>query len=438
MNAREAVFISLKKYENNKKYANIEADATISKYRLEGADKALYTALFFGTVERKLTLDYFLSLLSERPLEKIAENVLIILRMGLYQLYFMDKIPEFAIVDESVKLAERFSSKASKGFVNGILRNAIRMGEPAYPKRSDDLYGYLSIAYSIPRHLCEKWGRDYGDDTVEYILSAISKPTPMTLRVNTLINSKDALAQKLGNKNIPYTFCAYAPNGIKMLKSIPISELGFIEGQYFVQDEASQICVEACGAQEGDTVMDICACPGSKSFGMALNMRNRGRIICRDLHKNKLSLIERSAKLYGIDIIEVEEYDGSKTDENYISAADVVLCDVPCSGFGTIAKKPDIRYKEPSAFERLPSIQYDILCASAPYVKVGGTLVYSTCTLNPEENEKNVEKFLKNNKGFEKAPFSVGNLNVESGDITLFPHIHNTDGFYICKLKRTK
>jgi 16S rRNA (cytosine967-C5)-methyltransferase len=211
---------------------------------------------------------------------------------------------------------------------------------------------------------------------------------------------------------------------------------GYDNGLFFVQDEASQICVEALDAREGDTLLDICACPGSKSFGSAIKMNNKGRILSFDLHENKLSLIRSGALRLGIDIIETRAADGRIEIPELIGCADRVLCDVPCSGFGVISKKPELRYKDPKESERLPEIQRAILNNACKYVKRGGVLVYSTCTLLPEENELAIKDFLSHHPEFELVPFIVGKIEATDGYITLYPHIHKTDGFFISKLIR--
>ena len=225
------------------------------------------------------------------------------------------------------------------------------------------------------------------------------------------------------------------PSGLRVKGSV--RELyGFDDGLFFVQDQASQICVEALGAQARETVLDICACPGSKSFGAAINMNNEGKIIAFDLHENKLSLVRSGAKRLGIDIIDTQAHDGRIFIESLENKADRVICDVPCSGFGVIAKKPELRYKSPEESKNLPLIQKHILNTACKYVKSGGVLVYSTCTLLPEENEENINTFLSEHPDFSLAPWKVGELSVESGMITLLPHIHGTDGFFIAKLIR--
>ena len=272
----------------------------------------------------------------------------------------------------------------------------------------------------------------YSFDECCEILSAFGEKTPITLRVNNLKAMRDEILNELDGASLT----KYSPDGI-IIENAAVSELDCLnDGRVTVQDEASQICVRALGALKGESVFDVCACPGSKSFGAAMTMENEGTILAFDIHENKLSLVTKGAERLGISIISTRAHDARKPIEELVGTADKIICDVPCSGFGVIGKKPEIRYKDPSESARLPEIQYDILENVSNYLKVGGTLVYSTCTILPEENENNVDKFLENHKNFELTPFRVGELEVNSGMITLLPHIHHTDGFFIAKLTR--
>ena len=294
---------------------------------------------------------------------------------------------------------------------------------------------YLSVTYSYPTALCETFCAIFGFDKTEAMLAAFEKTPPLTLRINTLKISRETLAEQLKGKDIDLTLTEHSPHGIRVWGASP-TELGLADGLCFVQDEASQICVEALGAKANDTVIDMCSCPGSKSFGAALNMDNRGKLLSFDLHENKLSLVQKGAQALGISIIQTAARDGRDFDESLPDTADCVLCDVPCSGFGVVAKKPEIRYKSPEDSAALPDIQLAILKNGARYVKPGGTLVYSTCTLLPEENGENVARFLAGNQDFEPCDFTVGGISSTDGMLTLTPDEHGTDGFFIAKFKR--
>ena len=426
MTARELALELLLKAEKSKQYSNIALDNALKASSLSSADKGLVSAIFYGVIERRLTLDYQIEALSTRSIKDIDSRTLNAIRIGLYQLIYLDRIPHHAAINESVELCARKSS----GFANAILRSFLRKNKVFLPEASDTLE-YLSVAYSIGKPLLTKLLSVLGLEETEKLLKSINEPSQTTLRVNTLLSAKETIL-----KNIPSsTPTENAPNGIFVQGAL--RELyGFDDGLFFVQDEASQICVEALDAKCDDTVMDICACPGSKSFGAAMNMQNKGQIYAFDLHENKLSLVTKSAERLKIDIIKATACDGRKFLPEFEGKADKIICDVPCSGFGVLAKKPELRYKDPCESASLPKIQRDILENSCRYLKSGGTLVYSTCTIIPEENENNINDFLSSHPDFYLEAWSVGKIISDSGMLTLLPHVHKTDGFFIAKLKR--
>ncbi len=439
MTARESAFLSLQKYENSGVYSNIELSYAIERGHLEGAEKALYTALFYGVIERKLTLDYYIQKLSER--DDIDLNVRIILRMGLYQLIYMDKIPESAAVNESVKLATRFyAKKNSTQFINAVLRNFIRKKDSLrLPNQDKEPVAYLSVNYSVPEWICKLWLEAYGMDITVKILETVNSHPAMTLRVNTLQNSPENLLETLKNAGISAHFSKISKTSIVLSRAVPMDKLEALNPEnaprlFFIQDEASSLCVDVMGAEKGELILDACACPGGKSFGMALSMENEGKILARDLHKNKLSLIENGAESLGIEIIEAGVQNASVFNEE-MPLFDKILCDVPCSGLGVIAKKPDIRYKSEEDIVRLPVLQAKILENNAKYLKIGGTLVYSTCTLNPAENRLIVEEFLANHPEFSLCPFKIGEKETD-GMVEILPFWYETDGFFIAKLRK--
>ena len=426
-NARRVALETLIKCGSSGQYSNIALDNALKKSELSDSDKALASILFYGVIERRITLDYYLSKLSSRPVNEIDERTKETLRLGLYQLIYLDRVPDHAAINETVGLC----TSKTKGFVNAILRSYTREGKGiSLPDVSEGEARYLSIKYSVGEKLAERFIKIFGIERCESIFSSLYDTAGTTLRVNTLKISRDELCEKLGGVKT-----RYSGTGVRTSGKVA-SLYGFDEGLFFVQDEASQICTAALGAKEGECVIDTCSCPGSKSFGAAIDMKNEGKVYSFDLHANKLSLVLSSAKRLGIDIIETEERDGRKPREELLGKADRVLCDVPCSGFGVLGKKPELRYKDPAASAALPDIQLAILKASALYVKAGGVLVYSTCTLLPEENEKNIERFLASHKEFELCPFSVGELNCREGMVTLLPDEHRTDGFFVAKMVR--
>ncbi len=424
--ARALALNLLCRADKQKQFSNIALDKALESCSLSDADRRLCSRLFLGVTEKKITLDYRLRALSSRPIEQIDTETLNTLRLGLYQLMFADRIPVHAAINETVDLCPRRTA----GFVNGILRAHTRREPTPPPSKADSPSEYLSVSYSVCRELCERFITVFGEARAESILAAFV-PAPTTLRVNTLSCTREALAEKVGGMPTEIS-----PSGLRVGGSL--RELyGYEDGLFFVQDEASQICVEVLDAKPNMRVMDICACPGSKSFGAAINMKNAGEVMCFDLHKSKLSLILSGAERLGISIITAEECDGRKPMENLFGTADRVLCDVPCSGFGVLAKKPELRYKSPEDSASLPDIQLAILENACNYVKHGGVLVYSTCTVLPEENEQNIMRFLSTHPEFSLTPFSVDTLNAPEGHITLLPDEYPTDGFFIAKLTRS-
>jgi 16S rRNA (cytosine967-C5)-methyltransferase len=426
MTARELTLSLLMKGEKTKQYSNIVLDNALKNSELSSADRGLVSALFYGVIERRITLDYQIKSLATRDISDIDEKTVNALRIGLYQLIYLDRIPPHAAINESVSLC----SRKSAGFANAILRSFLRRGGISLPDKSNTLE-YLSVAYSIDIPLLSRLLSIFGRDETEKLLTAINQAPPTTLRVNTLLTDRNTLIEKIPSSAPTQN----APHGIFVQGSVR-DIYGFDEGMFFVQDEASQICVEALGAKSGDVVMDICACPGSKSFGAAITMKNQGEIYSFDLHENKLSLVINGAERLKIDIIQTSDCDGRHFLPTFEKAADRIICDVPCSGFGVLAKKPELRYKNPEESAALPKIQRDILNNACKYLKSGGTLIYSTCTILPEENEKNIEDFLASHPDFYLEEWQVGDIVAKDGMITLLPHIHKTDGFFIAKLKR--
>ena len=427
MTARQLAFGLLQRIETNDQFLNIALDHALSHSDLSGADRALAATLVYGVTERRITLDFQIDRLASRPAAELDAPVRCALRLGLYQLLFLDRIPPHAAVSETVSLVPRKVS----GFVNAVLRAASRAPSVFLPDRESDEATYLSVAYSVCLPLCQKLLLAFGAERTESVLKSFFRHGETTLAVNTLRTSREELA-----KHIPEaTPTAYSPNGLTVRGSI--RELyGFDDGLFYVQDEASQLCVEALGAMEGETLMDICACPGSKSFGSAIRMNNRGIVRSYDLHAKKLPLIESGAARLGISIITPSVRDGRDFLPELEGTADRVLCDVPCSGFGVLAKKPELRYKDPAISSALPDIQLAILSNACRYVQKGGTLVYSTCTVFPEENRGNIERFLSSHPDFSLTPFSFGGFTSEDGCLSLLGDTHGTDGFFIAKLTK--
>ncbi len=435
MNVREAAYLSLLRCMEREKYSNLEVDAALKKYGFKGSDRALFTALVYGTIEKRIALDYVIQQFLKKPIEKIEPKILELLRLGTYQIIYLDRIPDSAACNESVEIAKLYTHKGTSGFINGVLRNISRnKDEIVYPQEGS--IEYYSVKYSCPPQLCQMWMNMYGDKCAEGILRGINRNPFITLRANTLKISRDDLSKMIFDLGIQNSKTELSPYGLKLDEFVSINEITPVaEGYCIVQDEASQLCSMAVGAQMGDFIVDTCSCPGGKSFGMAMDMNNTGSILSLDLHESKLSLVKRGAEKLGITNITTGVQNGTKLREELIGKADRVLCDVPCSGLGVIAKKPDLRHKNLEEISKLPDIQYAILQNASKFVKPNGYLIYSTCTLNKEENENNIYRFLKNNPNFEP---SSENMPFGKTEISFFPEQYDTDGFYIAKLKRIK
>lgn len=440
MTPREAALLSLNKCDTQNKYSNLELDASIKKYGLKGADRALYTTLVYGVIERHISLDYYIGLLSTTPVAKMENAVLNVLRLGLYQLLYMDRIPESAAVNESVELSKLHCHKGVSGFVNGVLRSAVRKKDTLVPPDEKDVGEavHLSIKYSIPQWLCGFWTGMYGREACEKILRSTCTNPKITLRVNTVLTDRESLIKKFEALGISVSKTKISPVGITLNEFVPISALTPMEeGLCYVQDESSQICTLSLGARPGETIADVCCCPGGKSFGIAMEMKNEGKLFCFDLHASKLSLVSKGAEKLGISIIETEVHNGSSPRPELIGKLDRVICDAPCSGLGVIAKKPDLRLKTPGDISRLPEIQYNILKASAGYLKSGGTLVYSTCTLNRAENQEVTQRFMEEHEDkFERVPLGVIPGEEDVCERTIMPNEFSSDGFFIAKFQK--
>jgi len=340
----------------------------------------------------------------------------------------MDSVPKYAAVNECVNL----SRKRSKGFVNALLRNFIRGGcKLSLP---NDGIKRMSVEYSAPEALLKRFISIFGEERTGRIFDEFLVKRQNDVCVSPLACKREKFIQELKNCGYSAREGALSPLCVKTDAPYFFLEEHF-GGSFLAMDEASQLCGVTLGVGRGDTLLDTCSAPGSKSYVAAMMMENCGRIISSDLHSSKLSLIESGAERLGIDIIETREADARELCEDFVRRFDCVLCDVPCSGLGVIGGKPEIKYKDVREFSSLPKIQYDILCTSSEYVRAGGHLIYSTCTLLPEENENNVRAFLDSHPDFSLCPFWAGDEKCD-GMLTLTPDVHKTDGFFIAKLVR--
>ena len=434
INARKLALRILDEIDQTHDFSHLVVNRTFQRYDIESADRRFVSHIVFGVLENKLLLDYYIRKLSAQRFSRIDPSIVNILRMGLYQLVYMTKVPDSAAVDESVKLAKGITAKDSS-FVNGILRTFLRSNKSIeLPDRNKHLVTHLGIKYSFPEWLVEMWLKAYGEKTTEGLLEASNRTPQLTLRVNTLQTDLETLQTKLDAVGIVSKQSELVPIGlvIESLNNLAMQEIpGYSEGDFIIQDISSMCVAHLSGVKDDQTVLDVCAAPGGKTTHMAQLMHNSGRVIARDNQADKLETINENVTRLKIKNVIVEQYDALTLDESLINTVDVVLVDAPCSGLGIIRRKPDIKYnKTPEGLLGLIDIQKGILKNAAEYVKVGGTLMYSTCTLNPAENQDIVNWFLKQDTRFKVQPLS------EVGYLTLFPNTHKTDGFFIAKLNK--
>ena len=430
--ARQMAFSILLKIEKDKAYSNIALDSAVRESSLDSTDCAFISRLVYGVTERKLTLDYVISQFLNQPIKKLKVEVLVILRIGTYEILFMDKIPVSASVNESVLLTKNNKSAYASGLVNAVLRKVSIEGENILGSLSGD--ERLSVLYSAPIDLVRFLKYHYNGENAEEILKSALKKKEITIRVNTLKTIKEELIEILKNENISSEITALE-NALIINAKGAIYELeAYKKGLFFVEDISSQLCVKELGLKENFKFIDICSAPGGKSFTASQYMNNTGEIYSCDIHSHRVELIKAGAERLGIKNIIPTVNDATILNEKFLNA-DCVLCDVPCSGLGIIGKKPEIKYKSLDETKELIPIQKKILSTASKYVKKGGTLIYSTCSINPNENRKVCDWFLNENEDFYSVKVSPETKRcVDEGDyLTLLPHINNCDGFFIAK-----
>ncbi|SEF67847.1 16S rRNA (cytosine967-C5)-methyltransferase [Caloramator fervidus] len=438
--ARFIVVKVLTEIEENKAFSNIKLNQYFKKYDLTSLDRAFATEVLYGTVRWKLRIDYFIQSFLNRNIDTVNLWALNCIRIAVYQIFFMDKIPDFAAVNQSVDICKAKFPKLS-GFVNGVLRNILRNKESFNVINESDPIKFMSIKYSHPEWLVRYFTKLFNQEFLEELMMANNQPPKLTIRVNTLKISKDNLREKLLNRGIKVY------DGI-LEECLILEDIGhlekvpeFIEGLFFIQDQGSMLTSKVLNPLPGQKILDMCAAPGGKTTHLAQLMKNKGEIVAFDIYKHKINLILDNAKRLGINIIKPVLKDATVYMEELNDSFDKILLDAPCSGLGLLRKKPEIRWniKEEDIFE-LTKIQKVLLNNASKYVKIGGEIVYSTCTITKEENEDIIEDFLDENKNFELVDISnfvCDKLFIKNDYyLRLYPNLHDTDGFFICKLKR--
>jgi 16S rRNA (cytosine967-C5)-methyltransferase len=400
---------------------------------LAANEMALASALTYGVLEQRALLDFYLQSFSKMPLKKIMPQVLDAMRIAAYQLVFLQRIPVSAAINESIKLVKKQANPRAASFANGVLRSLSRsleaLPEPNFP----DLSETLSVRYSHPKWLVDRLIKQIGGEACEAFLKENNQQPPVVLRVNTLKTSSDALLSLLPNANLhPYLPDALICESVRDY----LRTDAFREGLFSVQDSASQLCVHALQPQPGETLLDLCAAPGGKSILAAQMMGCKGKVLSFDLHPHRADLIRKSAEKMGVTNLETAAADSTVLNETLRNSADAIICDVPCSGIGIIRKKPDIRYKKQEDADGLPKIQLQILLNALDYLKPGGRVVYSTCTVLEEENQCVLREALAIRKDCELEEFVLPGIGQVNGAITLWPQTHGTDGFFLARIKK--
>ncbi|MCL2401788.1 MAG: 16S rRNA (cytosine(967)-C(5))-methyltransferase RsmB [Oscillospiraceae bacterium] len=441
MTARSAALTALGEYRRNSVWPDAALDKLFARSEISERDIALTKRIVGGVIQNMTLCDYYVSHFSTMSLKKIEPRVLDILRMSIYQLVFLTKIPQSAAVNEGVLLAKKHANPRAVGFVNALLRKvAAAVSADNLPEvTAETAYQRLSIKYSHPEWLVREVCEELGQAGAEAFLSANNvADTPIIAQVNTLCANPGEVLENLQSAGVQAERHKWLTDAIMMRRTGSVERLDvLINGHIYIQDPAARLAVIAAAPKPGDFVIDACAAPGGKSYASAIAMKNTGRIDACDINRGKLGLIESGAGRLGLSIISASEKDASVFYPEYADKADVVIADVPCSGFGVIRKKPEIRYKSEADIAELPALQKRILANVSRYVKPGGTLLYSTCTILKRENEDVIVWFLEDNDAFYREAFTAPGIgSVENGMITLWPHIHDTDGFFICKLRR--
>lgn len=448
MNIREIILDVLLELEKGGGYVNALLAAVLDKYDyLMPQEKAFIKRVTQGTVERRIQIDYALNQISKVPVDKMKPLIRQLLRMSAYQLMFMDAVPDSAVCNEAVKLAKKRKFVSLKGYVNGVLRNlsaAVKDQSIIYPDAEKEPILYLSVMYSMPEWLVEHFEQAYGREDTEKILKTFLGQNPVTLRLeeNLTKEGKESLFKAWEEKGAIIRQHAYLPYAVQIEKTDGIKHLaGYEEGLFTVQDVSSMLVVEAADIKKGQTVIDVCAAPGGKSLHAASKLDGSGKVFSFDLTDTKVDRLEENRRRMHKENMTTAVWDARVANEDLYQLADVVLADVPCSGLGVIGKKQDIKYHATAqSIEELTELQQDILKNVANYVKPGGILMYSTCTMNPAENEKMIKWFC------DLFPFRLESMAKylpqllkeagAKGMVQLLPGIHETDGFFFARLRR--
>ncbi|MEA4954953.1 MAG: 16S rRNA (cytosine(967)-C(5))-methyltransferase RsmB [Pseudoflavonifractor sp.] len=432
--AREVALSCLTAGEKQGAWSDGYLRSAIRQAGLDGRDAGLCTCLTFGVLQNERLLDWHLARLSTVLPEKMEPAVRGALRLGLYQLLFLDRVPVHAAVNESVELVRKHSrNPRAAGLVNAVLRAAVRARESGLPQPTDP-----AVRYSHPDWLVKEFTHTLGREEAEALLSANNAQPPTQAQVNTLLTTAEALTEELTAAGLTVRPHPWLSDCLELEDTGDLEALqAFQAGKFYIQDAAARLAVLAAAPAPKSRVLDACAAPGGKTFAAAIAMGDKGSILACDIHPRKRGLIEDGAERLHLKCVKAAVMDGKHFDPALEGAFDLVMADVPCSGLGIIRKKPDIRYKDPTSLAGLPAIQREILDNVARYVRPGGVLLYATCTLLERENQGVVSWFLDKEKGFTLEPLELpGPVGRSEGMVTLWPHRHGTDGFFFARLRR--
>ncbi len=443
-NPRQAACAVLLQVRKDGSHADQLMDRELAAGRLSGPDRGLFAELVFGVLRRQGTLDHILGQLLDKPLAKLEPHTLIILRVGLYQLAYLDRIPESAAVNESVNLAKQDIPRAS-GLVNAVLRNYLRKRDSiTFPDPAVEPVAAIAARHSQPDWLVRQWIDQLGAGGAEQLAEASSQAPPLTLRVNTLRTNRDELLHRFTDNGISAAPCQFSPHGVRVEGRHHVPGLpGFIEGFFTIQDEASQMAALLLAPQPGERILDACAAPGGKATHLAQLMDNRGEVLAMDISAAKLPLIKETAERIGIGIICTRVADMLKSEERPAEVFDRILLDAPCSGLGVIRRNPEAKWRLTAAdITRLSASQKRMLKNVSIMLKRGGTLLYSTCSTTAEENEQVVQDFLSHHPEFVLENLNdlfpaYGELFTPDGMYRAWPHRHDMDGFFAARLRKT-
>lgn len=421
-------------------YTNIIIRQIIRHNELSLVDKRLFTELVYGVCRKYNYLNYVINQLSTRPIQKIHPIVRVLLYIGLYQLIFLDKIPESAAVNETVKIAKKVTHQGNKNFINALLRNFLRQRQTIIlPDKNNNFEEYLSVQYNIPLWLAKRWLKNWGKHRTESVLCAFDKTPLLYVRGNTVKITNEALAKEFDRVGIEYQVLKNFPSVFLITQSNDFLFSYFLKnGLIYIQSLSSMIPAYVIEAEPKDCILDMCAAPGSKTMQMAAMMENKGVIDAWDLYPHKIDLIKENARVLGINIVNAMVKDSTVPYSSAVNKYDKVLLDAPCSGLGVLAHKPEIRWKRnEDDLQAFSSLQGKLIEQAAKYVKNGGILVYSTCTLESVENEILVQNFLQKHRDFISQDFVIKGIGESNqGMMTLWPDQHDSDGFFVAKLRK--